>query len=56
MLGTMLLFVPLFTAFTVTTYPQVLVYCGLVQALVLVALFCCALEYPFAVADRASAG
>jgi hypothetical protein len=56
LLGTMLLFVPLFTAFTVTTYPQVLVYCGLVQALVLVALFCCALEYPFAVADRASVG
>jgi len=56
LLGTMLLFVPLFTAFTVTTYPQALVYCGLVQALVLVALFCCALEYPFAVADRASAG
>jgi hypothetical protein len=45
----MLLFVPLFTAFTVTTYPQVLVYCGLVQAVVLVGLFCCALEYPFAV-------
>jgi hypothetical protein len=39
----------LFTAFTVTTYPQARVYCGLVQALVLVALFCCALEYPFAV-------
>ena len=49
LLGTMLLFVPLFTAFTVTTYPQVLVYCGLVQAVVLVMLFCCALEYPFAV-------
>jgi hypothetical protein len=49
LLGTMLLFVPLFTAFTVTTYPQVLVYCGLVQAVLLVALFCCALEYPFAV-------
>jgi hypothetical protein len=49
LLGTMLLFVPLFTAFTVTTYPQARVYCGLVQALVLVALFCCALEYPFAV-------
>ena len=53
LLGTMLLFVPLFTAFTVTTYPQVLVYCGLVQALVLVALFCCALEYPFAVKETA---
>ena len=56
LLGTMLLFVPLFTAFTVMTYPQVLVYCGLVQALVLVALFCCALEYPFAVADPSERG
>jgi hypothetical protein len=33
------------------------VYCGLVQALVLVlvALFCCALEYPFAVEETAHA-
>ena len=53
LLGTMLLFVPLFTAFTVMTYPQAFVYCGLVQAMVLVVLFCCALEYPFAVGEAA---
>ena len=47
--GTILLFVPLFSAFTLMTYPTALLFCGLVQALVLVVLFLCALEYPFAV-------
>jgi hypothetical protein len=53
--GTILLFVPLFAPFTVLTYPTVFVYCGLVQALVLVVLFLCALEYPFAVEQAAHA-
>jgi len=55
LMGTMLLFVPLLTAFTVMTYPHAFVYCGLVQAMVLVLLFCCALEYPFAVEETARA-
>jgi hypothetical protein len=50
LLGTMLLFVPLFAPFTVLTYPTAFVYCGLVQALVLAVIFLCALEFPFAVA------
>ncbi len=52
LLGTMLLFVPLFSAFSLLTYPKQHVYCGLVQAVVLVAIFFCALEFPFA-ADEA---
>jgi hypothetical protein len=56
---TMLLFVPLFASFTLLTYPQVFVYCGVVQALVLVTLFLRATEYRFeapAVAAHAAAG
>jgi hypothetical protein len=53
LMGTMLLFVPLFAPFTVLTYPTVFVYCGLVQALVLAVIFLCALEYPFAVNETA---
>jgi hypothetical protein len=55
LLGTMLLFVPLFAPFTVLTYPTAFVYCGLVQALVLAVLFLCALEYPFGVEESANA-
>ena len=44
--GTMLLFVPLFAPFTVLTYPQVFVYCGLVQGLVLAVIFLRAVELP----------
>lgn len=51
LMGTMLLFVPLFASFTVLTYPQVFVYCGLVQAVVLVVLFFRALEYRLEVVD-----
>ena len=47
--GTMLLFAPLFAPFTVLTFPQVLLFGGLVQAALLVAIFGCALQYPFAV-------
>ena len=46
---TMLLFVPLFVPFTVLTFPRVLLFCGLVQGLVLVVLFLCSLEYRFEV-------
>lgn len=46
--GTILLFVPLFVPFTLLTFPRVALFCGLVQSLVLAALFLCALEYPFA--------
>jgi hypothetical protein len=56
---TTLLFVPLFASFTLLTYPRVFVYCGVVQALVLVTLFLRATEYRFeapAVAAHAAAG
>jgi len=46
--GTVLLFVPLFAAFTLFLFPRVFVFDGLVQAALLVALFGCALRYPFA--------
>jgi hypothetical protein len=46
---TMLLFVPLFVPFTVLTFPKVLLFCGLIQALVLALLFLCSLQYTFAV-------
>jgi hypothetical protein len=55
LLGTMLLFVPIFAAFPLLTYPKQHVYCGLMQALVLMAIFLCALEFPFAV-DKTVAG
>jgi hypothetical protein len=45
----MLLFVPLFASFTVLTYPSALIFCGLVQAMVLLVLLLMAAEYPFAV-------
>jgi hypothetical protein len=43
---TMLLFAPLFAPFTVLTFPQVLLFCGLVQGVVLMTLFVRALEFP----------
>jgi hypothetical protein len=45
--GTMLLFLPLFAPFTVLTFPAAFLFCGIVQSLVLLALFFCALEFPF---------
>jgi hypothetical protein len=47
--STMLLFAPLFAPFTVLTFPQVLLFGGLVQAVLLVALFGCAMRFPFVV-------
>ena len=46
--GTIMLFVPLFVAFPVLTFPKAILYCGVIQSLVLLMLFFCALEYPFA--------
>jgi len=45
---TVMLFVPLFAAFTLFKFPRVLLFDGLVQAALLVALFGCALRFPFA--------
>ena len=49
---TMLLFAPLFLPFTVLTFPHVVLFCGLIQAVVLVALFGCAVRYRFEVASE----
>jgi hypothetical protein len=47
--GTMLLFVPLFAPFTLLTYPQVFLYCGLIQSMVLAVIFLRAVELPLKV-------
>ena len=44
---TMLLFVPLFMPFTVLTFPTALLFCGLIQAIVLGVLFLCSVQYRF---------
>jgi len=54
LMTTVLLFVPLFVPFTVLTFPQVFLFCGLVQALVLVLLFLCSLQYRFELAEPGS--
>jgi hypothetical protein len=46
---TVMLFVPLFASWTLFTFVRVWLFAGLLQACILVALFLCALEYPFAV-------
>jgi hypothetical protein len=46
---TMLLFAVLFLPFTVLTFPRAILFCGLIEAVVLVALFVCALSYRFEV-------
>lgn len=48
---TVMLFVPLFAAFTLFKFPRVLLFDGLVQAALLVAIFGCAVRYPFAVPE-----
>jgi hypothetical protein len=47
-----MLFVPILASFTVFTYPAVLLYGGLVQAILLLLLLMCALQYPFAMVGR----
>ena len=51
--ATMLLFVPLFAPFTLLTYPQVFVYCGMMQGFVLGVIFLRAVELPLAVGGDA---
>jgi hypothetical protein len=45
---TILLFVPLFASFQLFTFPSVFLFCGMVQAFLLLFLFLCAVQYPFA--------
>jgi hypothetical protein len=45
----MLLMVPLFASFMLFTFPRVLLFGGLVQACLLVALFVCAVRFPYGV-------
>ena len=42
-----LLFLPLFASFQLFTFPTVFLFCGVVQAVVLVVLFLYAVQYPF---------
>lgn len=49
LMTTILLFVPLFVPFTVLTFPSRLLFCGMIQAFVLVFLFLCSLQYRFEV-------
>ncbi len=46
---TILLFVPLFASFQLFTFPSVFLFCGVVQAVLLLLLFLYAVQYPFAV-------
>jgi len=48
---TVMLFVPLFAAWTLFLFPRIYVFDGLVQAALLVAIFGCAMRYPFAVPE-----
>jgi hypothetical protein len=43
-----LLFVPLFASFQLFTFPTIFLYCGIVQAILLLVLFLYAVQYPFA--------
>jgi hypothetical protein len=45
--GTILLFVPIFAAFTIFTYPKVFLFGGLIQAVMLIGLLLCAAQFPF---------
>jgi len=47
--GTILLYVPIFAAFMIFTYPRALLFGGLIQALMLVSLFLCAVQFPFSI-------
>jgi Glycosyltransferase family 87 len=45
--GTILLFVPIFAAFTIFTYPKVFLFGGLIQAVMLISLLLRAAQFPF---------
>ncbi len=47
--GTILLFVPIFAAFTLFTYPTVFLFGGLIQSVLLLVLFLCSLQFRFEV-------
>jgi hypothetical protein len=42
------LFLPLFASFQLFTFPTVFLFCGVVQAVLLLFLFLFAVQYPFA--------
>jgi hypothetical protein len=52
-----MLFVPLLASFTLFTFPSFLLFDGLIQSILLVVIFCCALQFPFQLAapDRTRA-
>lgn len=52
--GTLMLFLPVFASFTVFTYPHKFLYGGLIQAVLLILLFVCALEYRFEMRGEAA--
>jgi hypothetical protein len=45
--GTILLFVPIFAAFTIFTYPRALLFGGLIQSVMLMVLLLRAAQFPF---------
>jgi hypothetical protein len=47
LLGTILLFVPIFASFTIFTYPKAFLLGGLIQALMLMSLLLRAIQFPF---------
>jgi hypothetical protein len=51
--GTLMVFLPVFASFTVLTYKHQFLYGGLIQAMLLVVLFVCSMQYPFALRGEA---
>jgi Glycosyltransferase family 87 len=49
---TILLFIPLFSSFQLFTFPTVFLFCGIVQAILLIVLFLYAVQYPFELPGR----
>ena len=49
LMGTVLLFVPIFASFTIFTYPRAFLLGGLVQALMLMSLLLRAIHFPFSI-------
>jgi hypothetical protein len=49
---TILLFIPLFSSFQLFTFPTVLLFCGIVQAILLIVLFLYAVQFPFELPGR----
>ncbi|HKO20790.1 MAG TPA: hypothetical protein VJU82_18090 [Acidobacteriaceae bacterium] len=51
---TTLLFLPLFSSFMLFTFPRVFLFGGLIQGLLLIVLFVCALQYRFEAPEPAA--